>query len=78
MKIRPNDRKEMDTAPRDGTTILTCRNNWCGWDYYVVWWNGDCTYPWASESSGYPEDRLDYWQPLSAPYDPSVDLWSAA
>lgn len=63
--------KSMDEAPKDGTTILACRDNGCGWEYDVVWWStmgGD--YPWVTSQGGYPEGRLDYWQPLPAqPYD---------
>lgn len=69
MKVLPKTWRDMETAPRDGAPILACRNNGCGWDHVVVWWNGDCTYPWQSDASAYPDDRMDYWQPLSVPYD---------
>lgn len=69
MKVRPKAWRSMNTAPRDGTPILACRNNGCGWDHMVVWWSGlDSRYPWQAENTAYPEDRLDNWQPLTVPY----------
>lgn len=68
MKVLPKIWRDMDTAPRNGVPILACRNNGCGWDHMVVWFAGRCEYPWQSDGTAYPEDRLDYWQPLSIPY----------
>lgn len=70
MNIKPDDWFGMDTAPRDGTSVLACRHNGCGWDHDVVWWTGREEYPWQADYTAYPEGRLDYWQPLSIPYDP--------
>jgi len=62
--------KDFDTAPRDGSEILACRDTGCGWEYRVVWWNKrDTIYPWDSDNSAYPEGRFDYWTKLESPYD---------
>lgn len=58
-----------ENTPRDGTPILACWDNGCGWDYEVVWWGRDPHYPWSTQGSGgsYPEDKFDAWQPLPPP-----------
>lgn len=64
--------QDMETAPRDGTEILVCRNNDLGWEYDVVFYvnTKDKIYPWFSMASddAYPEGRLDYWTALEPPY----------
>src|SRR4051794_12290144 len=62
----------IETAPRDGTSILVCRDNGCGWDYAVVWWwdeGGD--YPWVigniPNDDAIADGRPEYWMPLPAP-----------
>jgi len=61
--------QDISTAQKDGTPILACRDNGCGWDYVVVWWSpGDEHYPWCSESgASYPADRFDVWTSLIDP-----------
>lgn len=50
----------METAPRDDQ-ILVRRHNDVMYEFYVVWWTGDEPYPWRSEHTAYPTDRLDEW-----------------
>lgn len=62
--------KPMETAHKDGRTILACRYNGCGWDFHLVrWQSGKHGYPWqsATDDNAFPEGRLDYWQPVDAP-----------
>lgn len=60
--------QHMETAPKDGTYILVCRNNGCAWEYVAVWYfRLDKTYPWISADNAYPEGRLDYWMPIPEP-----------
>lgn len=68
------DWKDMDTAPKDGTSILVCRNNDYAWEYDVVFWSDRMpNYPWCTGyDDGYPEGRLDYWAKLPAPPHPIV------
>lgn len=54
----------MKTAPRDGRQILVRRHNDVFYEYYVVWWNGDEPYPWCSENTAYPTERLDNWNDI--------------
>lgn len=67
------DWSPFDEAPHDGRSILACRDNDCGWEYAVVWWCHDLTYPWKSGSDSYPEDRFDYWATLHPPEATTVD-----
>lgn len=59
----------IESAPRDGTWILVSRDNGCGTDYAIVWWDdhSDDGYPWRSEFNAYVADRWDDWQPLPQP-----------
>lgn len=55
----------IETAPRDGTEILVRRHNGVSLEHYVVWWSPfDPGYPWVSDGSAYPYDRLDDWHPI--------------
>jgi hypothetical protein len=58
----------MDTAPKDGTEILVRRHNDVVWEHHVVWWgsDGDTRYPWRSDYTAYPHDRLDGWHEIPA------------
>jgi len=60
----------IETAPRDGSEILVCRNTGCGWEFHVVEFNNhDKIYPWLSEKNSHSEGRFDYWTRLDVPYD---------
>lgn len=63
--------QDIETAPRDGTSILACRDNGCGWEYDVVWYvDNPESYNWATAGATdgwYPEGRLGYWMPLPEP-----------
>lgn len=66
--------QEMETAPRDGTQILLARFNGCAWEYVVAFWSeSDGTYPWQGDCNAYPDDRMDYWQPIIAPVSSLTD-----
>lgn len=66
--------RDMETAPKDGTEILVCRDNDLGWEYDIVYWRDTgSVYPWKIignfQDGGYPEGRLDYWMELpDGPY----------
>ena len=63
-----SDWRTIDSAPRDGTQLLACRDNGCSWDYYVVrFGDHDEEYPWEGDGNRYAEARLDYWKPLRPP-----------
>lgn len=67
-----NGWQDMETAPKDGTAILVARDNGCGWDYAIVWWNGNYrggVYPWVADYNAYPEHRFDAWKALDLPYE---------
>ena len=60
--------KPMETAPKDGTEILVCRDNGSTWDFFTVWWSEwSKEYPWSSQTSRYPADRFDYWMTIPHP-----------
>ena len=62
--------KPMETAHKDGRTILACRDNGCGWGFHLVrWQSGKRGYPWqsATDDNAFPEGRLGYWQPVDPP-----------
>jgi hypothetical protein len=62
--------KPMETAHKDGRTILACRDNGCGWGFHLVrWQSGKHGYPWqsATDDNAFPEGRLGYWQPVDPP-----------
>lgn len=52
----------IETAPRDGTTILGARQIHGGaWEHYVVWWDGG----WCADD-GYGAERPQptHWTPI--------------
>jgi hypothetical protein len=56
--------KPMKTAPKD-RAILVRRHNDVTYEYDIVWWDVDaCLYPWISNSTAYPVDRLDDWHSI--------------
>ncbi len=61
--------RSMKTAPRDGKQILVRRHNDVFYEFYIVWWFGKESdpYPWRSENTAYPTDRLDNWHPIPGP-----------
>lgn len=60
--------RKMSTAPKDGTQILVRRHDDIAYEFHVVWWINDEPYPWRSEYSAYPTDRLDNWHPIPGPH----------
>lgn len=64
----------MESAPHDGTPILAFWFNDCAWECAVVWWGGDCTYPWRADHNDYPADKFDCWQHIRYPAMPK-DIW---
>lgn len=58
----------METAPKD-RQILVRRHNDVAYEYFVVWW-GDhhllTRYPWTSDYTAYPTERLDDWHEIPA------------
>lgn len=61
----------MNTAPRDGQSILAYWWNDCFWEAEVVWWSSDRDYPWAGR---FPEDKFDLWVEIDWP-TPVPDGW---
>lgn len=54
----------MDTAPQSKTILVRRHNDVC-FEYYIVWWgDADPIYPWRSDYSAYPADRLDGWHEI--------------
>jgi hypothetical protein len=71
--------RTMDSAPRDGTEILACRDNGCAWEFYLVRWDDtDPEYPWDSGCNAYPDGRLTHWMPLTPPDTRNHADWGEA
>lgn len=58
-----SDWKPMDTAPKDRPILVRRHNDVC-LEHYVVWWGGGPIYPWVSDYTAYPTDRLDGWHEI--------------
>jgi hypothetical protein len=59
----------MSTAPKDGTQILVRRHNDVFYEFRVVWWSDiEPEYPWRTDHTAWPEDRLDNWLPIPGPH----------
>lgn len=69
--MKAEDWQEMDSAPKNGTEILVCRDTGCGFESTVVWWSAtDKVYPWHSYYNAYTELVFDYWMPIVYPEYP--------
>lgn len=56
--------RPMATAPKD-REILVRRHNDVFFEHMVVWWDaGAEPYPWTTEYTAYPTDRLDGWHEI--------------
>lgn len=67
--------KEIESAPKDGTSILVCDARIRDWQQ-VVWWDDNPAlgkYKWARDDwdSHWHEDMFTHWQPLQPPPAPS-------
>lgn len=59
----------IETAPKDGTSILVCDARIVDWVQVVAWDDkGPAPYKWAlSDGPNYHVERFTHWQPLPAP-----------
>ena len=53
----------IDTAPKDGKTILLAWDQW-GWEYSVAFYEGGA---WVDDSSEKQIHHPEYWAPLTPP-----------
>ena len=61
--------RDIESAPKDGSSILVCWDTGCGTDHAVVWWSYSTSkqYPWAATGACYPSDKFDQWMHLPSP-----------
>ena len=58
--------RDIESAPKDGSSILVRWDNGCWTEYAVVWWSHGASkqYPWAATGTCYPSDKFDEWMHL--------------
>lgn len=55
--------QEIETAPKD-RPILVRALRWKEWEHSIVYWNGECEYPWQTPFEAFRANAFDQWHEI--------------